>query len=137
MRGYFLNMKNVNREKTIQHCKLEVESWSRLINFFQQENVLLKSRLADFVSGSNSNDEICFAEAFLEDFLSNDKMILFFADELKIQSRLLYKEGNNDSMYGWIMENQQRLRVYFIKAEESFFRIKQSFSNYFTQPLRQ
>jgi hypothetical protein len=115
-------------QKTISNYKKEIAGWERLISSFQQENVYLKSRLAELVNECYENDMLYSAESFLDDFMSHDKMISFFGDELRLQSTMINNSLSADAhLLARLKENQRRLRMDFKKAEKSFFKMKEGF----------
>ena len=70
------------------------------------------------VNSSYENDLLFSAESYLEDFISQDRMISFFRDELKLHTKLINKCMVGGDHFSDLKENQQRLRADFIKAEQ-------------------
>jgi hypothetical protein len=112
----------------------EAESWKRLLAFLRQENVHFKTRLAEIVNDSNDNDLLVAAEKFQDEFLSQDRMLLYLSEELTKQNKLLQREMYEDGeLFKEANRNQKTLREDFKKAEELFARVKDTFSDYLVE----
>ena len=72
------NMAEVEISKPGQFS-YENRSWIRLLEFFKQENSLLKNRLAEVVDQQADRDFLALAEQFQNKFIIKDE----FIDELR------------------------------------------------------
>jgi hypothetical protein len=109
----------------------ETESWGRLLSFFSQENVYLKTRLAEIVNSSLPNEDIELAEKFQEDFLTQDKIISFLSGDLKEQKSLLQRDLYEDGqLFKKLMREQKKLRKHIKREAEWFAKIKNRFTDY-------
>jgi hypothetical protein len=112
----------------------EAESWKRLLAFLRQENVSFKTRLAEIVNDSTDNDLVAAAERFQDEFLSQDRMLLFLSEELAKQNKLLERELYEDGeLFKEVNKNQKKLREDFKKAGELFAKVKEAFSDYLVE----
>jgi hypothetical protein len=112
----------------------EAESWKRLLVFLRQENVHFITRLAEIVNDSNNKDLWVAAEKFQDEFLSQDRMILYLSEELTKQNKLLQRELYEDGeLFKEADKSQKKLRQDFKKAEELFGKVKETFSDYLVE----
>ena len=115
----------------VQQLIYETETWTRLIGFIRDENSYFKMRLAEVVSASEDHKVIEQAEKFQEEFLAQDRIILYLSDELKKQNNLLDKDLNADENFlQEAIKNQNKLRKEIKKAEGLFKELKDQFISY-------
>lgn len=121
----------MSRNSVIRQFRYEAESWTRLLEFFRQENVSFKTRLAEIVDASSSNRDLEIAERFQEEFLSQDNIISYLSGELQKQARLLSVEINGDGqLLHSILNEQAKLRKDIKKAQNLFVDVKEKFEQY-------
>lgn len=112
----------------VQQFVYETESWNRLIGFIRDETTYFKMRLAEVVSASEDNGVVEQAEKFQEEFLAQDRIIIYLSDELKKQNKLLEKDLNaGDIFLQEAIKNQNKLRKEIKKAEGLFKELKDQF----------
>jgi hypothetical protein len=74
------------------------------------------------------------AEKFQDEFLSQDRMILYLSEELTKQNKLLQRELYEDGeLFKEADKSQKKLRQDFKKAEELFGKVKETFSDYLVE----
>ena len=119
------------RELIIKQYMYEAQSWGRMLNFFLQENVSFKTRLAEIVNYNLDLEDIEMAEKFQEEFLAQDRTISFLLDELYHQSKLLERDKYEDSeLFKEIIKNQKKIRKDIKNGEQLFIKMKEQFSEY-------
>ncbi|HVX00605.1 MAG TPA: hypothetical protein VHA52_09260, partial [Candidatus Babeliaceae bacterium] len=123
-------------DSTLRQLIYESEEWGRLLAFLKQENVYYKSRLAEIVNAIEDEEIIAKAENFNEDFLSQDRIIVFLTDELKTQVKLLEKDLYVDGkVFKEVMKHQKKLRNDIEKAVDIFSGTKRNFSGFLNSLL--
>ena len=111
-----------------QQYSYEVESWARLLAFYQDELEHDKNRLLAVIENNGCDNESFLFGKFQELFRAQERMINFLWGNVKQQARLLDEEFYIDSETAAKMERtQQQLRCEFQDAEELFVRSKNQF----------
>jgi len=109
----------------------EAKGWVRLLTFFSNEIVYLKTRLSEVLESDTKPHALDHAEKLQEDFLTQDKIIALLTSELKDQIRLLdNKVYERDGTLQIVINNQKRLRVEMNKSAGLFLKIKKEFTEY-------
>lgn len=124
-------MKTIHDDAILQQCTFESNQWARLLTFLKQENAYCKSRLAEVVAAIESEGNLIEAEEFNDQFLSQDSMIDFLANEIKKHNKLLEKEiyMHGESLKE-LIKNQRILNRNIQNAEDIFSKTKKSFTVY-------
>lgn len=116
------------RNPIVQQLTYEAETWVRLIGFIRDETTYFKMRLAEVVSANVDDKVVEQAEKFQEEFLAQDRIIIYLSDELKKQNKLLEKDMNADeNILQEAIKNQNKLRREIKKAEGLFKELKDKF----------
>ena len=116
------------RNPIVQQLIYEAETWVRLIGFIRDETTYFKMRLAEVVSANVDDKVVEQAEKFQEEFLAQDRIIIYLSDELKKQNKLLEKDMNADeNILQEAIKNQNKLRREIKKAEGLFKELKDKF----------
>lgn len=121
-------MSPVNISKTEQFHH-EYKTWTRLLEFFKQENYFMKTRLSEVVDHSADRDFLDLAEQFQNRFLLKDEYI----DELRHD---IYKQGQllthtADILPGHkLVKTQEKLRNEMEYFEKDFNVLKNEFNKY-------
>lgn len=124
-------MKTIHDDAILQQCIFESNQWARLLSFLKQENAYCKSRLAEVVATIEGDGNLIEAEEFNDQFLSQDSMIDFLANEIKKHNKLLEKElyMHAESLKE-LIKNQRILNRNIQNAEDIFSKTKRSFTVY-------
>lgn len=129
-------MEKVYPASILRQFMYESEEWGRLLAFLKQENVFYKSRLAEIVNTFEGGEIVDKAENFNEDFLSQDRILNFLSEELKMQNILLRKDLYMDGeLFSNAVRHQKKLRADIEKTEEIFSGIKRNFSGFLASLL--
>ena len=112
----------------------ENRSWIRLLEFFKQENTMLKNRLAEVVDQKADRDFLALAEQFQNKFIVKDE----FIDELRhdINKQLDEIVVNPDRLTDQkLLKNQQKLRNEMVYFEKKFTSLRNEFNKYLSDYL--
>ena len=112
----------------------EIKTWSRLLNFFKQENTFLKNRLAEVVDYGADKEFLALAEQFQNKFIIKDEYI----DELRHDTNLQARDltGSNTALTDIkLIKRQERLRNELEYFEIDFIKLKNEFNKYLSTDL--
>lgn len=112
----------------------ENKTWSRLLDFFKQENTFLKNRLAEVVDYSVDKEFLALAEQFQNRFILKDEYI----DELRhdINSQELELINLNHNLIGSkLIRQQEKLRNEMEYFEKDFTELKNEFNKHLSSVL--
>jgi len=107
----------------------ENKTWSRLLEFFKQENIFLKTRLSEVVDHSADKDFLALAEQFQNKFIVKDEIIDELRHDINLQSVDLI--NRKDSLVdNKIIKRQEKLRNEMEYFEKDFIQLKNEFNKY-------
>lgn len=121
----------ISRPEQFHH---ENNTWSRLLEFFKQENAFLKNRLAEVVDQRTDKEFLALAEQFQNKFILKDEYI----DELRhdINAQYLQLVNSKDSLEdGKLIKRQEKLRNEMEYFEKDFNKLKNEFNKYLSSVL--
>lgn len=102
--------------------RYEISTWLRLLDFQQQENVYMKTRIAEVVKGNINKEILDQLEHFQNMFLNKDAVIaLLRRDILRLSP-----QANNGSA----KVSQESLRRDMYKMEQEFNTLRNDFNEY-------
>lgn len=107
----------------------ENKTWSRLLEFFKQENTFFKNRLAEVVDQNMDKTFLALAEQFQNKFIIKDEFIDELRHDINIQGNNLIMEDKafvNDK----VMKRQEKLRNEMEYFEKDFNQLKNEFNKY-------
>lgn len=113
----------------------EMEDWKRIINFMQEENIVLKGRLSAILKNS-SNDAVLVmerAEYFHDLFLKEDEVAGFLHNEMKNQQKLRERQAaHTGGLYSVKPSGgmQDKFSNLVLTAVRNFNNVKVEFNNY-------
>ena len=115
----------------------ENKTWERLLDFFKQENTILKNRLSEVVDTTTDKEFLTLAEHFQNIFITKDEFIEELKDDIKAQSTALHNATrlngeNTDNRY---IKRQEKLRNEMESLEKSFSKDKNEFNKYLATVL--
>ena len=117
-------------ETVLRQFVLEAESWSRWVQFCQNENSFLKARLAEAVNNSNNPEALRFAESFQEQFLAQDAVLDFLEGECYRQQLALSEDPDRINGGLSLAQQQKILRKDIEQAGSLFRQVKNDFEAY-------
>ena len=106
----------------------EYNSWKRKLEFFKQENALLKYRLSEMVDSYEGTSFLQMAEYFQNELLLKDEGLNklttslqeFVNDGEEVRNQERYEEE--------LIANQNELRKKFLKFEKTFLSLSNEFN---------
>jgi hypothetical protein len=103
--------------------------WERALNFYQQENAFLKTRLSQVVDNNTDKAFVDLAEHFHNRFLFNDEYIKELFQDTRLQMELIKKAVPGNSLhFNAITRMQDKLRTEMEKFEADFSLLKNEFN---------
>jgi hypothetical protein len=112
-----------------KQLQCEVDAWLRMLIFLKEENVYLKTRLADIAQVRFDKNFLDEAEKFQASFINNDTIIALLKNDILTHSRLSARYTDLNNTYN-IPANQKELREDMEKLEKEFRRLTVEFNNY-------
>jgi len=119
----------------LQQFKHENESWKRMLEFMQQENVHFKTRLAEVLQKDVQKDFLDKAEYFQSGFLQFDERIAFLRRDISVFNKLFLTELFHNGHLNELELKQKRLRKEIEAEEKKFNKLKGEFNNYLNDTL--
>ena len=112
----------------------EIKTWSRLLDFFKQENTILKNRLAEVVDYRADKEFLALAEQFQNKFIIKDEYIDELRHDTNLQARDL-TSTNKAITDIKLIKRQERLRNELEYFEIDFIKLKNEFNKYLSTDL--
>jgi len=109
--------------------RYELDTWSRLLDYLQQENVYFKNLLSYVIKNDKGNTLLEKAEYFQNKFVNKDAVIVLLRQDISEQIKWIEKGGNDDQT-DLYLKKHKRLNQDIDKLEEEFKRLKIDFSDY-------
>lgn len=117
----------------ITRFRHENESWKRILGFFREENINLKTRLSDLLKNTkeNNGDFLEQLEYFQNLFLKEDEIIRFLHEEISEQDKLLLRDLYEDGeLIKEVQKKQKKIRRQLENTEREFYQLKSEFNTY-------
>jgi hypothetical protein len=124
-----MNKLDTLRLKQYSH---ESKAWERLLYFFKQENVFLKTRLSEVLDNRNDTELLVSAEYFQNHFILKDELIDKLLQEIHEQEKD-WKENlinNSPVPYKKQLDKKEKLRAQMQNFKENFQKIEIEFNKY-------
>lgn len=109
----------------------EYNAWVRKIEYFAQENALLKYRLSEMVDDNEGKKFLQMAEYFQNELLLKDDMLKKIIKELKSFQGLLSRNQIEKKFSDKLIANHDKLRKNILQFETRFL----DFSNEFNEKM--
>ena len=124
----------ISKSEQFQH---ENQTWGRLLDFFKQENNVLKTRLSVVVDQKTGKDFLALAEHFQNRFIIKDEFIDELNHDINAQERMLKEHIINGVtvMNEKLMKRQDKLRNEMEYLEKDFAKLKNEFNKYLSTVL--
>jgi len=124
----------ISKSEQFQH---ENQTWERVLNFFKQENNVLKTRLSVVLDQEIGKDFLALAEQFQNRFILKDEFIGELNHDVNDQNRLLRENMANgtQSVTGKLIKRQDKLRNEMEYLEKDFAFLKNEFNKYLSTVL--
>jgi hypothetical protein len=119
----------------LQQFKHESESWKKMLEFMQQENVHLKTRLAEVLKKDVKEDFLEKAEYFQSCFLHIDERIAFLRSDIAEINKMVLMELFHDGHLKVLIQKQKKLREDMRMEDDVFKKLKFEFDRYLMESL--
>ena len=107
----------------------ENKTWSRLLDFFKQENAFLKNRLSEVVDHKINKELLSLAEQFQNKFILKDEYIDELRHDINIQEQNL-EDNRKILVDSKLIKRQEKLRNEMEYFEKDFTKLKNDFNRY-------
>ncbi len=110
----------------------EYQSWERLLDFFNQENAFLKTRLSKVLDDDGDTKLLSFAEKFQNQFLYNDDYIREVKQEIALlkASAISFIETNKIAEQILFIKRHKKLSAQLTYFEGRFAKLKNEFNGH-------
>ena len=105
--------------------KHELMSWLRLVEFYRQENALLKYRLSELVDNSDDNNFLQLAEYFQNEFLLKDESLKRLIKNIQEYSDLV---ENVEARSSHLLTSHNILRKEILQFEKKYSSLSTDFN---------
>jgi seryl-tRNA synthetase len=112
----------------------ENKTWSRLLEFFKQENAFLKNRLSEVVDHKTDKEFLALVEQFQNKFILKDEFIDELRHDINIQDQELVDSSDN-LIDKKLVKKQEKLRNEMEYFEKDFNNLKNEFNKYLSSVL--
>lgn len=112
--------------------KHENRTWSRLLDFFKQENAYLKNRLAEVVDHNIDKDFLAKAEQFQNKFILKDQLIDELRHTVNRQNQAINDNGTNVTG-NKLQVLHGKMRIAIEQLEKDFAALKYEFNDYLSK----
>ena len=124
------------RAKKLKQLNRDIQSWKRTLTFMTEENIHQKNRLAEVLKDGFNENLLEEIEDYQNIFIKEDEIIAQLKHMASEIDELFTREIFEDrSILYEINSKVKKLRSAMNKAEDSFSRLKQRFSNYLSENI--
>lgn len=120
--------KTLMRTTKRHQFELENKAWERSLEFFNQENALLKYRLSEIVDYNEEEDLLSMAEYFQNEFISKDEQVNKLIKVIRQFSDKLYEIQSEEKLSGKMIRKQDKLRNEILEFEKNFLQLSMEFN---------
>lgn len=106
----------------------EHEAWKRSLEFYKQENALLKYRLSEMVDKSEGDHFLQTAEFFHNEFLLKDEWLHRLSQRLQSMQEEIYSDPVKAYPNTYEMDLQNELRQQIWQFERDFIHLSNDFN---------
>lgn len=127
------NVMEINKtEQFLNEC----QSWLRLLDFFEQENSHLKTRLSEVLDHNTDKDFLAMAEHYQNQFILKDEFFDEILHDVKDQQKKLDDLSIKKALPAEkLITKQQKLRNEISYLEKDFINAKNEFNKYLSSVL--
>ncbi len=121
-------------EFSIKQYWFEFETWRRLLENIQNENVYLKNRLAQIIKEEATNELLDDIEHYHNILLIEDSNIALLRNDVASQENWLRREVfEENATIKEIMKSHKKLRKEMELFEQKFNKLKFEFNTFFSE----
>jgi hypothetical protein len=109
MKGEVMEEKKLLFERTAEQTK----KWKKLLDELQQENILQKNKLAEFLKGNNNEKGylVAVAEEYQNQFLQQDDAFRFIKNDISELEKLFLKKEKVKEADQYSSVRQQKIKL--------------------------
>ena len=132
-----LNKMNSNDTAKLNQMHHEHLSWLRVVDFFEEENIFLKKRLAEVVNQNSDKDFLALAEQYQNLFIIKTNFMEELRHDIHEQEEFLKKSLLQPEKYltKYFFEQHEKLELNTRFLEKDFAKIRNEFNEYITAAL--
>ncbi|OSZ77131.1 hypothetical protein CAP36_11995 [Chitinophagaceae bacterium IBVUCB2] len=122
--------------KLIQQYIYERDTWCRLLDYLEEENILYKNRIANILKSDSDSLLIEMIESFLNKFVMEDAIISILRHDIAKANIKIVAKGKDfgkDGNSTDIIITQDKLRGEIEIIEQQFNRLKFEFNKYLSK----
>jgi hypothetical protein len=112
----------------------ENKTWLRLLEFFKQENTVLKTHLAEVLDQKTNKEFLALAEHFQNQFIIKDEFIDELRHDVNLQIDALTGKDKS-KLEETMIKKQEKLRNEMEYMETDFSKLKNEFNRYLSTNL--
>lgn len=128
---YYMAPVKITKPDQFHH---ENKTWTRLLDFFKQENTFLKNRLSEVVDHRTDKEFLALAEQFQNKFILKDEYINELRHDINMQDGDLLNSSDKVSQ-NKLSKRQEKLRNEMEYFEKDFYSLKNEFNKYLSLVL--
>lgn len=121
---------NSSKELKMKQLQFETNSWKRQLIFMMDENIHLKNRLSDLLTGKPRQNLLVKAEKFNNDFVRQDALIAVLRNDIAEFEKFVVKQMNAENEVTTIAAKLSGIRNNLDIAEKQFKTLQLNFNNY-------
>lgn len=107
---------------------MENKAWERSLEFFRQENALLKYRLSEIVDHTDEKNLLTLAEYFQNEFVAKDEEADHLLKLIRLLSDKLSGKTNDAEIEMSLLSKQEKLRNKILIFENDFLQLSTEFN---------
>jgi hypothetical protein len=125
----YMSIANNKLKKLISQYRYESETWKRYLQFIQQENNFLKTRLSQVLQNDTDIDFLERAEIFQNKFLSEDETVhLLRQDVHDMEEMLTVNYYETETVPAELVKKFKKLSRDMETVERQFHKLKTDFN---------
>lgn len=118
--------------RKLEQFHQENSTWKRTLDFMEQENAFMKTRLSKVLDIHHTPDFLDWAENYQNQMLMKEEAIDLLKQDINAQEKRLASEYlfEGQPLNTDIVKSQNQLRLQMNYVEEEFFHMKKSFNEF-------
>ena len=121
--------------KILSQYENEHKAWQRSLEFFRQENALLKYRLSEMVDNNEEKSFLQLAEYFQNELLLKDEMMDKLMKQLNLFSAQFQGLESSKMLTERMIARQDKLRNDIVNFEEQALHLSRQFNEKMLQSI--
>lgn len=129
-----MGIANNKLKNLLSQYRYESETWKRYLQFIQQENNFLKTRLSQVLQHDTDVEFLERAEQFQNKFLSEDETVhLLRQDVHEIEKMLLANYAETQAAPAELLKKFNKLSQDMETVERNFYKLKTEFNSFVSE----